>query len=198
MFATNYEPIIVLAEGCDYDLLDGKRYTFQQVFNMTGAERAALGLARIQLQSPASDRYDAIGKTVELVDGVPTERIELVEMTVEDRRQRLLDRIGEIRWQIETGGMLFGMWRFATDRVSQARIHHYRRRAQDDADFSTRWKIEAGTFEVMNSTVMIALADALDHHVDACFANEARLAEMITAANTHADIDAITIGGWPE
>ena len=95
------------------------------------------------------------------------------------------------RWRVETGGLAV-----ATDDRSKIMIIGARVKANSDPGFTTEWKTGAG-FVTIDAATIIAISDAVQAHVAACFAAEAAVLAEIegeTITGT-AEIDA---ADWPQ
>jgi hypothetical protein len=65
-------------------------------------------------------------------------------------------------------------------------------------DQTIGWKLTDGTFVSITTTQLQELASAVGAHVQACFAHEHTLGQMITDAVMDDDIHAVDISlGWP-
>jgi hypothetical protein len=66
-----------------------------------------------------------------------------------------------------------------------------------DSNYSVQWKTGAG-FVTLTAAQVIAAAQAVRAHVQACFDHEADVAAEIDAAETLAELQAIDVSaGWP-
>jgi hypothetical protein len=91
------------------------------------------------------------------------------------------------RYEIETGGIAVNGIIIPTDRDTQMKMMAARIRAKEDAAYTVNWKTPAG-FVPLNSNSVIAIADAMAAHVQACFDHEAALLD-----DPAMDINS----GWP-
>lgn len=82
----------------------------------------------------------------------------------------------------------------ATDDLSQQRITGAALAASLDGDYSVNWKTEAGFVE-LSAAQVLAVAQAVRAHVQACFDREAELLPLIEAADDPASVE--IDGGWP-
>ena len=87
----------------------------------------------------------------------------------------------------------------ATDRTTQAKITAAYVKASADPGYAiAAWKFAPGLFAPLDAATIIAAADTMEAHVQACFANEAAITAQILAAETPEDLAAIDIEqGWP-
>jgi hypothetical protein len=135
-----------------------------------------------------------------------TQTVELTpeEMAAEQAahlaRQTVAARKGElaaIRYSKEVGGILVGGVPVATDRETQSKLIAARILAKENAVYTVNWKTSAG-FVALNAATIIAVADAVASHVQACFDREAVLFAEIDAASDAAARAAIDLSaGWP-
>ena len=87
----------------------------------------------------------------------------------------LLDYVANKRWEKETGGIVLNGMALATDDRSKALITGARIAAENDPDFTTKWKTADGSFVTVNASMIIAISDAMLEHVQECFATEAQV-----------------------
>lgn len=80
-----------------------------------------------------------------------------------------------------------------TDDLSQQRIVGVALAATVDPTTAVRWKVADGSFVTLDAPTIIAIAQAVRAHVQACFDREAELLDLIAAGETP-DIDT----GWPQ
>jgi hypothetical protein len=99
------------------------------------------------------------------------------------------------RWLVETGGVVIGGIKVATDRESQSMLNAAYNLAQGNPSFSTMWKGADGNFNVVNAETMIALAQTVGAFVASCFTAEAAVVNGINAGNitTIAQVDAAIV-----
>ena len=106
--------------------------------------------------------------------------------TFEDLRNRKYREIATARYNAEIAG-IDGI---KTDRESQALITGAALKAMQDSTYSCRWKTESGFVE-LTAPQILAIADAVRAHVQACFDREAELCGLIDKAKTPGDLDKI-------
>lgn len=104
------------------------------------------------------------------------------------------DEIAAARYAAETGGCTIDGMTIATDRGSQALLTAAVVTARLDVEFKTRWKCADGHFVSLDAMQLRAIGDAVTAHVEACFAREGDLCELIDAAQTPEDLRAIQWG----
>lgn len=85
----------------------------------------------------------------------------------------------------------------ATDRITQGKVTAAYIKAKEDPAYGVAdWKIATGVFISLTGPEIIAIADAIEAHVQACFTRERELTDALMANLTDialVDIDA----GWP-
>ena len=104
----------------------------------------------------------------------------------------------DLRWRKETAGILISGVPVATDDRSKTLILGKRAQAQRNPSMSFRWKAAGGEWVELTGSQIIAIADAVADHVQACFDREGELHDAIDAAETAAAVLAVDItAGWP-
>ncbi len=98
--------------------------------------------------------------------------------------------IAAARYAAEIAGVTVSGATIRTDRESQALITGAALKATQDAEYTCTWKAESG-FVSLNAATIIAVADAVRAHVQACFDAEAAKCVLIDAAATVAEVEAI-------
>ena len=111
-------------------------------------------------------------------------------ITVEDKfqkaKERKYDEIASARYNAEIAGVNG----IKTDRESQALITGAALKAMQDSTYTCKWKGIDGFVE-LTAPQIIAIADAIRAHVQACFDREAELLPLIASARTQAELDTI-------
>jgi hypothetical protein len=113
-------------------------------------------------------------------DAAPA-RLPLIESAAA-LRARLLARLAEHRWEVETGGFVFLDRPIMSDARSQLSILGVFTAAMSDPNFTTNWKCADASWLALDAAQCAALFDAAASHKQGCFAREAVLADQITAA----------------
>lgn len=104
----------------------------------------------------------------------------------------------DLRWSKETGGIVIAGVPVATDDRSKTLILGKRAQAQADPAVIFRWKAASGDWVDLNGSQIIAIADAVADHVQACFDREGDLHDAIDAAETAEAVLTVDIAaGWP-
>lgn len=96
-------------------------------------------------------------------------------------------KIAAKRYEAEVGGLFVNGIAIPSDRDTQMKMMAARIRAKEDPAYSVQWKAPGG-FVLLDASGVIAIADALADHVQACFDREAQL-----LADPTLDINT----GWP-
>lgn len=138
---------------------------------------------------------------VNVITGEVTELPDLPvpEVPLADQKVAKLKAAAEKRWRVETGGITISGIPVHTDDRSKLMITGARIKADADANFTTQWVTADGSIVPLTAAQIIAIADAVRAHVDACFAAFATLAATIQAAEDQTALDAVDIEqGWPE
>lgn len=109
-----------------------------------------------------------------------------------------LAELGAIRFAKEEGGTVFNGAPLATDRVTQTKLTAAYVKATANPDYVIAdWKFAPGVFGTLNAATIIAAANAVEAHIQACFTRESELTAAILAANPE-QLDAINLNlGWP-
>lgn len=101
------------------------------------------------------------------------------------------------RYEVETGGITVNGTPVKTDRETQSILTAARTRALEDGNFSVDWKVSNGVFVTLDAATIIAIANAVADHVQACFSNEKALDVLIAAAADVAAVRAVDLkSGW--
>ena len=103
--------------------------------------------------------------------------------------------IAAARYEAETAGVTVNGVLIDTGRDSQALITGAALAAMLDSEYSLNWKTESG-FIHLSAPEIIAVAQAVRAHVQACFDREGELVALVDAAETAEDLDEIIIS-WP-
>lgn len=112
--------------------------------------------------------------------------------TAEAKRQWMAARIKARRDVAIAGGTSASGIAFATDEASQGRITGAALSALLDPAYSARWKLPGGVFVTLTAPEVIAAAQAVRAHVQACFDREA---ELLSALDAGLPVD--PDDGWP-
>ncbi|OFB60465.1 hypothetical protein JS73_03890 [Synergistes jonesii] len=95
------------------------------------------------------------------------------------------------RYAAEISGITLSGAVIRTDRESQALITGAALAASHDENYSVTWKAKNG-FVTLTAAQIIAVAQAVRAHVEACFDREAELQTAIEAAESAEALDEIT------
>lgn len=97
------------------------------------------------------------------------------------------------RWQAETGGTVINGLPIDTDDRSKLLINGAALRANRSSDYVLRWKTSGG-FVDLTAAQVLAVADAVSEHVQACFDREDELLGAVADGTITADM---LEEGWP-
>lgn len=114
----------------------------------------------------------------------------IITLNIEKLKQIKLAEIADKRWQAETGGITINGVEIATDRESQSLLTAAVLKVKDDPSYTVNWKAKNGWF-VLDAATILAVADAVRSHVQACFDREKELQEQVEAATTVEELEAI-------
>lgn len=142
----------------------------------------------------AKDVYDEVMAVWGETPTVPDEPLP-PEPTLDELKAQKKSAIAAARFAAETAGTTVNGVLIDTGRDSQALITGAALAAMLDSEYSLNWKTERG-FIHLTSPEIIAVAQAVRAHVQACFDREAELRTLVDAAETKEDLDEIIIS-WP-
>ena len=112
--------------------------------------------------------------------------------TLDELKAQKKAEIAASRYEKETVGITVNGATIDTDRDSQALITGAALAAVIDSEYSLNWKTESG-FIHLTAPEIIAVAQAVRAHVQACFDREGELVALVDAAQTAEELDAIGI-----
>jgi hypothetical protein len=109
-----------------------------------------------------------------------------------------LAKLATIRWNAEESGTTFGGNPLATDRTTQAKLTAAYTKAAGDPDYViANWKFAQGVFASLDAATIIAAANAVEAHIQACFTNEASLSAEVLGTADFAALEAVDLTvGW--
>jgi hypothetical protein len=174
-----------------YQLPDGRIVALDQVFAHDGVnypadwlrraspdERVALGLSELPPIAAFDARWFFAPGEARPLDAIKATRIA---------------ELAAIRFANETAGV--SGWR--SDRESQALLTGAALAASLDPEYTIDWKGERG-WTTLDAVQLLAAAQTVRGHVQACFSNERVLAAAIDAGEDMDAVLAIDLGqGWP-
>lgn len=117
------------------------------------------------------------------------------EPTLEELKAQKKNEIAAARYKREIAGTTVNGVLIDTGRDSQALITGAALAAVLDGNYSLNWKTDAG-FIHLTAPEIIAVAQAVRAHVQACFDREGELVALVDKAETKEDLDEIIIS-WP-
>ena len=110
--------------------------------------------------------------------------------TFADLKVRKRAEIAAARYDYEISGIIFKNVHVTTDREDQSMITAIALSATLNNDFTTVWKGTDGYID-LNAQEVLTLAYLVAEHVEAAFAEEKRLSELIDSAQTEEELNAI-------
>ena len=179
---------------------DGDDYTLAANAEdlLSDDELAVYGLHRVAAAWPIPSGHRIVSTTLSDDGGMPRWLVESEAVPLAELRAAKLAALAARRWQAETAGITVEGVPVMSDRESQGLIVGAALQAVIDPAYTLRWKTAAGAFVALSATELLAVAQAVRAHVQACFDREAALTEAINAAADVAALDAADIGaGWP-
>lgn len=119
------------------------------------------------------------------------------EPTLEKAKMDAREKLALLRYVKETGGITVAETPIKTDRETQMILSAARTVALEDPTFSVDWKVSNGVFTTLDAATVIAVANAVRVHVQACFTNEKAIDALIEAAADVAAVQAVDLeAGW--
>jgi hypothetical protein len=123
---------------------------------------------------------------------------EAVTESLDDLKESLTAAVADLRRAKEVGAVSVASHSIMADERSRANLTAATLAAVLDAQYAVRWKMADGAFVDFSASEIIAAAQAVRAHVQACFDREKALSEEIGAAQTVGDLAAIDLNsGWP-
>ena len=158
-----------------------------------------------ELEVPETEptKYETVIEvSYEIVSDVLVRRKDVIGLKdPETVRAMLFDELAEIRWNRERSGMTFNGMLIPTDDGTKANLTAAYTKARLDPDRVRQWKVGPGQFVPITGHAIIAMGDAFEDHIQACFDREAEISAMLLEAE-HSD-DLLLIredefeSGWP-
>lgn len=119
--------------------------------------------------------------------------------TLDEAKADRLHHLSDHRWRTEGAGCATSLgFRSGTDDRAKALLHGLHLRASADPDATFTFKGENGGWYRLTSGQAIKLCHEVHAFVQACFAQEQKVAAQIMAAETNEAADAVDFTqGWP-
>lgn len=165
-----------------------KIYTYngEEFISLSALKR---GMGNVSLPAdPSDEALEALGVTVYEYDNSP-EPLTLAELKVQK-----LQELADSRYQEETSGYSFNGIIIATDRETVSILTGAVVKTMFNPEYVLQWKALTGWI-VLDAKAIVAIADAVSGHVQACFEKEARLSTEVEAATSAEELAKI---GWFE
>lgn len=155
------------------------------------------GRAALLADCTAHDAKDVYAEVMAIWGETPTVPDEPLppEPTFDELKAQKKQEIAAARYAAETSGTTVNGVLIDTGRDSQALITGAALAAMLDEAYSLNWKTENG-FIHLTAPEIIAVAQAVRAHVQACFDREGELVALVDAAEMKEDLDEIIIS-WP-
>lgn len=155
------------------------------------------GRAALLADCTAHDAEDVYEEVMAVWGESPTVTDEPLppEPTLDELKVQKKSEIAAARYARETSGTAVNGITIDTGRDSQALITGAAVAAMLDDGYSLNWKTTSG-FIHLSAPEIIAVAQAVRAHVQACFDREGELVALVDAAETKEDLDEIIIS-WP-
>lgn len=135
-----------------------------------------------------------------LIDDVWNQSWEIQDLTQEEieeieeqNKQNILEMIAARRYEEETKGIVLNGAEIKTDHQSQMKVIGAALSVNMDPSKTYQWKAANGFIE-LDATTVLAIANAVDSHVQACFERESQLVE---AVNNGTYEEEMLDQGWP-
>lgn len=158
-------------------------------YNKTQYENSIDGREIMYTHLTMMGMTDVISEILSVWGDTPT--VKDPEPTLDELKAAKRDEIAAARYEAETGGCTVDGVMIATDRGSQALLTAAVVMARLDLEFKTQWKCADGSFKQLDAFQLRSIGDAVIAHVEACFAREGELCELIDAAQTPEELAAI-------
>lgn len=167
-----------------------KATIYLDAYNKTHFENSAEGREIMGAQLSLMGMADTIAEILSVWGNAPTVVPSFAELQTAKRAE-----IAAARYEREIAGVEVNGVTIDTGRDSQALITGAAVAAMLDDEYSLNWKTTAG-FIHLTAPEIIAVAQAVRAHVQACFDREGELVALVDAAETKEDLDEIIIS-WP-
>ena len=113
------------------------------------------------------------------------------QMSLEKAKAAKLKEIEYARYKAEVGGVEYLGVRMHTDRDSQAKYTGAVVAYQAAGTLPPSWKGIDGWLEISDAATLMGLATVVAQHVDACFVKEKELSNLVEAAETVEEVQAV-------
>lgn len=176
----------------------GGQHSAAVIRQWTEDYRNELGVYTIfETKAPLLDYQEQREQSLVFSDGKVTRTFAAVDVALDRAKNQAKEKLAAKRYDVETGGISVGDVTVDTTRESQMMIMAARTLAKEDANYTVNWKTADDTFATLDATTIIAVADAVRVHVQACFDNEKTLLEAINASTSVDALRAVDVeSGW--
>lgn len=121
-------------------------------------------------------------------------KVKTAETKTAEALKILRGRVAAARYSHEVKGIVVNGMAVDTGRDSQGLVAGACLAAVIDSNYSVNWKCQDGTFLVLDSTQIIAVATAIRAHVQACFDREHI---VLQAIEDNTFTEELLLTGWP-
>lgn len=160
---------------------------------------ASIGVYPIT-ENPIPQWKKVVASSLSFVNGSVFRENIISDIPLADRQAQMCEMVRERRYSAETGGITVqGGATLITDRDSQAKITVAVALFENDQTLiDIDWEAQPGVWVSVDREAMLGIGVAVGRHVQQCYSRSRQLIEAITAAETHAELDAVDINsGWP-
>lgn len=194
----------VLLNSKDWNVINDVRHPPTIFTNWSAQELSDIGIFAVIRDEIPEGKIPTASK-LEIVDGEIHKTFTLKNVptkSIAERKEQAFETLADKRWQEETKGIVFNGMHIRTDQLGQDKITGaITYLTNDEAQSTVKWKVGSGQFVEVDLNSLKAIGIAIGQHVQLCFANEEDVSALITAASTHAAMDAAVQAietGWPE
>lgn len=176
---------------------------YAQAGNVDTEALRRAGIYPVRYDYPAvPDTYAMVPDKLTKEGDTYVRSFKLVDAPLDTAKTQLLERLADIRWQKETGGIELEGIKISTDRQSQAMITQTvaglnLTNATDNPITTVKFKSDSGFVE-LSAEQIAAIGIAVTRHVEACYAREQELASKIESIKTIKTLRKLDLSaGWP-
>jgi len=127
----------------------------------------------------------------ESVLGPQPTQAELDALYIEMVREMYVSETGKARYELEINGIDYNGKTIPTDIETQNKINILQMYVTIRPAAIVKFKRPNGRFIDLNANQVNAVAEMVNDHVQACFSREAEIVDLIDAATTKAELDAL-------
>lgn len=113
-------------------------------------------------------------------------------VSLEDAKAAKLTRINDAKNVALEGGFVHGVVLFDSDSKARLAYLEFAFKLGQSPEYSTTWKASTGQWVTMDAALFTALQPAYESHISACFAWQAAREMEVAAAQTVAEVEAVS------